>query len=159
MRYIIAALPRSRTYWMKEALTYLEEVCLHDPSVSSLDYLKCSGIADTGAVFHQEELELKYPKASWIVIDRPIEQVIKSIKKMGHPSDWVYSMEEKLEEAKKKAVLVVPYNKINSMGPAIWEACTVPYDFDKNWWSTMCSVNLQADLNHAQITTLLRNFK
>lgn len=155
MRYIIGALPRSRTYWLSQALSYLEEVCLHDPS---LDYPRCSGVSDTGAIYHQEEIVLKYPKASWIVVDRPIDQVVKSIKKMGHPSDWVYSGEEKLEEAKKKAVLVVPYNKINSMGPAIWEACSIPYDFDKNWWSTMCTVNLQAKINHNLVASLLRKY-
>lgn len=153
MRYVIASTARSRSFWLSKALSYLEEICLHDPlrDITNLgDIPRCSGFIDTGIVFFKDKFLSLYPYMPIIVIERPVEEVVKALKKKSLPSDWAYLAQERLEELKQRAVLVVPYNKINKSGELIWNACQIPYDFDENWWTTMCTLNLQCEIKRME---------
>ena len=144
MRYIIAALPRSRTYWCSVALSTDGELCLHDPlgKVESLDYLpKCAGISDTGAMFFYNELKDRFPEAKWIVIDRPLEEVKISMLAKGWNIDLLEQAAVLLDRI--QPVLRVSFDKIDHYRHEIWSACGMKQPLDEARWERLRHRNMQ----------------
>lgn len=142
----MAALPRSRTYWLSRALSYRDEVCLHDPfqKHESLNQIPDSaGIVDTGSTILYPVLKQIYQDAIWIVIDRPVKECKWSLARLGIPDSGMDAAALSLQEIKKRAKLVVPYHRINDMGKQIWETAKIPYPYDREWWLNTCSLHME----------------
>lgn len=113
MDFIVTGLPRSRTAWVANYLTYGDMFCLHDALVNwddlKLPDVEYAGIADSGASLFQDNLSERFPDAKWIIIERNYTDVQASLKKMGLNVD-TFVVQTKLEELRgKKNPLVVPF--------------------------------------------------
>jgi len=96
--FFIVGLPRSRTAWLANLLTYGDSFCFHDalshvPSPQHLPALFMSGgrpvIGDADPsvpLFHGEIAEL-FPEAQYVFVDRPYEDALASYSKfvLGNP--------------------------------------------------------------------------
>lgn len=122
MKFIITGLPRSRTAWIANYLTYGNMFCVHEATRNGIEGLEkyenvadVVGMADTGAVLIQDKLIEKYPDAKWTVIDRPCDQVLQSGKKLGYiPDNQLFDVDAKLGELKAKVQpLVIKYEELD----------------------------------------------
>lgn len=119
---------------------------MHDPlgAVNRVEDLPvCAGIADTGAQFFADKLKLLYPKATWIVIQRPYVEVERSLQTLGWDTDLLEPAAQELAKVMLQADLIVPYHKIDEYRKVIWAHCKMPHPFDENYWTRMKSQNLQ----------------
>lgn len=144
MRYIICALPRSRTFWLSVVLSYEGEVCLHDPiGKFGIELPQSDGISDTGAWLVYPELCGRYPKAKWIVVWREPKEVKESLSKKGIAPITIDMGAEMLAGIKDKAYLTIPYRELDAYGPVLWEAAGISADYPKKYWNKMKLINLQ----------------
>lgn len=102
-------------------------------------------MADTGAIFFSDKLKLLYPKAVWIVIQRPLAEVEKSVRALGWDTQLLKPAAYELAKAMLQADLVVPYHKLDEYRKVIWAHCKMPYPFDEAHWNRMKSQNLQIE--------------
>jgi len=85
MNYFITGLPRSRTSWLANLLTYGRSFCLHDavgPGTAALEVVNrltalaletgcdCVGDSDSGLPFLADELNRLLPSARWVFVHR-----------------------------------------------------------------------------------------
>lgn len=144
MRYIICALPRSRTFWLSVVLSYKGEVCLHDPvGKFGLEIPEADGISDTSAWMLYPELCKKYPESRWICIWREPKEVADSLWKLGMAPVNLEMAVPLLKEISDRAYLTVPYNDIDSMSTIIWEVAGIKNPYSRKYWEKMKRINLQ----------------
>ena len=120
--YFIASLPRSRTAWLANFLTYGPSFCFHEPmnQVSLAQYpwllgsvgTEFAGSSDSVNTLVMEQLIDMFPDAKIVVIKRDIGRVKESLKNMGLPftGTWL----EKMDTALNRVIdvyrpLVIPY--------------------------------------------------
>lgn len=92
--FFITGLPRSRTAWFSNFLTFGNSFCWHDGFDGlenfegfkvrmNLDGCENVGNSDPANLLFWREISFWYPKARWVVIRRPFEEVVKSCSKFG----------------------------------------------------------------------------
>lgn len=93
---MVLALPRSGTAWVANLLTTDTSLCIHeafmDHSINDLDtrpYDGMLGIAETSAFSRADELNLHSAKK--LIIDRPFDEINKSIAELGFKAMPSYS--------------------------------------------------------------------
>jgi hypothetical protein len=94
--FMVLALPRSGTAWVANLLTTDTSLCIHeafmDHSINDLDtrpYDGMLGIAETSAFIRVDELNLHSAKK--LIIDRPFDDINKSIAELGFKAMPSYS--------------------------------------------------------------------
>jgi len=94
--FMVLALPRSGTAWAANLLTTDTSLCIHeafiDHSINDLDirpYDGMLGIAETSAFIRVDELNLHSAKK--LIIDRPFDEINKSIAELGFKAMPSYS--------------------------------------------------------------------
>jgi hypothetical protein len=94
--FMVLALPRSGTAWAANLLTTDTSLCIHeafmDHSIDDLDtrsYDGMLGIAETSAFIRVDELNLHSAKK--LIIDRPFDEINKSIAELGFKAMPSYS--------------------------------------------------------------------
>lgn len=150
--FIVLALPRSRTYWLSNFLSYREWHCGHD----QIQYMR--GLEDVISWFSQPHtgsaetaalpfwrLILHYaPGIKVVTIRRPVEEVINSLVWSGVTVDEqvravIRKADQKLDQIEKRipGVLSVSYESLrDEMTCArIFEFC-LSYRHDRQWWQT-----------------------
>ncbi len=142
MEFIIAALPRSRTFW---TATYLGWE--HDPlyRIPCVDHLKDENFVDTVVGRYYNVFKDLYPKAKWIVILRNPSEVFESIMKKEPSLDLsvvssFLEMDYKLLQ-KIPSELLIPFEKYNSFGKQLHEVLGLDFNPDK--WKWQCEMNVQ----------------
>lgn len=157
MPFLIVGLPRSRTAWMAKALTYGGHVCRHEPSLhwtSPKDFrawLRGSeGASDSMMTWLAHETKRRCPDIPLIVIRRPIDEVMGSLRRFGlEPArrrEWLSILDDRLDRIEDDLDCVsVAYDRIDAQFPYIFRRClgvTLPPD----WRDKMVGENVQADL-------------
>lgn len=144
MRYIICALPRSRTFWLSVVLSYKGEVCLHDPiGKFGLEIPEADGISDTSAWLLYPELCQKYPEARWICILRDPKEVENSLWKLGVAPTNLELAASLLKGISERAYLSIPYDALDSMSTILWECVGMKNPYSRKYWEKMKRINLQ----------------
>jgi len=172
-RFFIMGLPRSRTAWLanwfSQTHARTSSFCFHDGSrlgnITALfdeyqdhgyDYL---GNSDSSIGFQYEWLAQAYPEAKWLLVERPLEDVLVAARRalgwMGvAPGDAVEGMEalvERHEEIKAKApaerLLVLPFDEL-AKGKVLalaqhWLTPLIPFDRDR--FRLVTALNVQVE--------------
>jgi hypothetical protein len=106
--FFIASLPRSRTAWLANFLTYGPSYCFHEPMnqvpLSQYPWLlgsvgtEFSGASDSVNSLVMDQLIDMFPVAKIVVIRRDIFKVRESLKNAGLPStgQWLEKMDQAL---------------------------------------------------------------
>lgn len=90
-RFMVTGLPRSRTSWFANFLTYGDSMCFHDgfhgldsiddfPRV--LEGFSTSGNSDPANLLFWEKIVEWFPDARWVVVKRPFEECLVSCNKI-----------------------------------------------------------------------------
>ena len=153
--FFVLGLPRSRTTWLSAFLISDKVFCEHEVfsggvdcpeefwGLEDYDYL---GSVDTDAVLATPYLH--DVDAPLVIIERDHRAVYKSLASIPHTDTrklkrWFKRQVEALEEAKKFANLVVPYNKLDDMLEELSYVCTPDIAFDKVKHTAFKNYNIQ----------------
>lgn len=165
--FIIYALPRSRTFWLSQFLTYADYECAHeqmrflrgaDDARSWLrqDYV---GAVETAAARWWKLVQLWRPDIRTVIVRRPVDEVVDSLlrldmrgvctfdraaltRQMRRLDRWLDRIEDGVPGA-----MVVRYADLRDeqVCGAVFEHC-LPYDHDHGWWADLAARNLQASM-------------
>ncbi len=155
--FLVFSLPRSRSAWLSNLLTYDGAFCGHElmaefPTPEALSQALTSsemvffGNADTSQSLHFERLVELMPEAKMVAIMRPVEEVMASVEKLGLPCsrERMQPFVEAMERvADAPDVLTVNYGDLSDEGvcesivrhccPGIWhdhKRCQMLQDFN-----------------------------
>lgn len=155
--YIVYGLPRSRTFWLSSFLSYADWQCGHDELLHcrGMDDIKswlsqpCTGTVETlAAPFWRLAKDVKT-----VVVRRPVEQVVASIKEIGLFVDEtiIRRLDHKLDQIERRVpnVLSVTFDDLRSEATCkrVFEFC-LPYQHDTQWWQHISKMNLQIQISH-----------
>lgn len=158
--FFILSLPRSRTAWLSNFLTYENSFCFHEGlmrvgTAYQLEHLfECVnkpivGNSDCGNLLFMDEIAETFPDASYVLIERPYDEVINSMHAMG-PSftdDRYVQKAARLMESAKRYLdpLIVDYHELNRDAcRRIWRHC-IGTPFDTLRWQILDGINIQID--------------
>jgi hypothetical protein len=157
--FIVYALPRSRTYWLKHLLSYGDWECAHDHVryLRSLDDIKswfkqdCVGSVETAAA---PFWRLVPSDVRTVVVRRPVHDVVQSLASVGRDPVVMLPLMTKLDrkldqiEARVPGVLSVRYDDLarEDVCAAVFEHC-LPYYHDPDWWAKTARQNLQINFD------------
>ena len=173
--FFIAGLPRSRTAWLANFLTTDESFCYHELTADCLDLAEMPehfrrtgrrlvGDADTSLALLYKPIKKLFPGARWAVIERPVEEVEKSLRDdLGITLDpgLLDLLLENLEIIKRDA-LVVSFNDFTeSTARFIWAWCLPGIDFDEARWKLLDPLLIQLNpaVFHAEFDARVRRFE
>lgn len=165
--FVVLALPRSRTKWLAEFLSYNPWICGHDQLqyCQSLDDVATwftqpnIGSVETAAAPFWRLLRKMQPDARIVTVRRPVGEVLDSLARHGIGGDTVEGMiracDRKLDqiEARVPGVLSVQYEDLRKTRAcrAVFEHC-LQQPFDQKWWHAndyVVSGNLKAQTRYA----------
>jgi hypothetical protein len=130
--FFIASLPRSRTAWLANFLSYGPSHCFHEPmsDFPLEDYpillnspgTPFAGVADSLNCLVMEQLIDMFPRARVVVVRRDIEEVAKSVQDAFHIKCW--QMLERMDRELTRIEsayhpLVIEYRKFDAA--KIWK--------------------------------------
>lgn len=159
--FIILSLPRSRTFWLSKFLTYGGWHCGHDElrhvrtlaDVNSWLSQPFTGTVETAAA---PFWRLIPSNVRIVIVRRPVEQVVDSM--MASMSAGTFdcgSMTRLMRRQNAKLTQVAERTKCVQIGfeqlsnetacRELFEYC-LPYDFDREWWRNISSINLQISM-------------
>lgn len=158
MTFIVYALPRSRTYWLSQFLSYGGWHTYHDAAMylSVPADLKAwatqpmTGCVETAASPFWRAIGRVAPTMKVAVIRRPVEEAIESLKACGVAPDvaLLHRLDCKLRQisARVPGALTLRYDELNEDGCArLFEHCLgLPHD--PQWYAGLAKQNLQVDL-------------
>lgn len=183
--FIVHGLPRSRTAWLSEFLTYKDHKCQHELSITLrhpkqiVEYFQTEnqGASETGSTQAWWLIEHAQPKLKVVLVRRDIEEVIDSLMEVDLSGVAYYEREslrkhlgysnrmlDKLE--KRNNSLSVSFHELNKMETCkkVFEHC-LPYEFDIRHWANLKNKNIQVNIkkmiryyheNKQEITNLKR---
>lgn len=152
--FFIVALPRSRTAWLANFLTYGDSFCFHDGigyhGVEGLRSrmltlpVKIAGSSDTCAMFFIDKILSVFPETKIIAVNRDVDEVSDSLKRCGlddnASTDLMKMTFEKV--INYAADIVIEYNDINKKAASLWEYIT-DTECDLNRLEMLKSMNIQ----------------
>lgn len=156
MKFIVFSLPRSRSKWLAEFLSYNRLVCGHDLAAfarSIADFRQLlagvDGSCETGAVAGWKLLRLEFPKARFVVVRRPIGEIVDSIRRQGYePAPGVLETRGEMLDVLAKAPGVRAYDFADLADSGVcrdlFEFC-LDLPFDPVWWRQLSQINIQID--------------
>lgn len=160
--FLICALPRSRTAWLSQFLSYRDWHCGHDQLryMRTLDDIKNwfslekTGTCETGASPFWRLIAQYAPDLRVVTIRRPVEEVVESLIKAGVNSDpaslrkAMHGLNRKLDqlEGRLPNVKSVPYSALSDeiACAEIFEFC-LPYGHDSERWKSLAASNIQVN--------------
>lgn len=164
--FIIYALPRSRTAWLAQFLSYGGWTCHHEAAIRmrSVDDVLAffrqprTGTAETAAAPGWRILHHHIPALRAVVVLRPVEEVVEATLRLDVAGVAQYDAAKlranmtriyrSLEQiAERPGVLTVDYKKLSSAAVCrnIFEHC-LPFQMPPEWERMMQSRNIQADV-------------
>jgi hypothetical protein len=154
--FFILSLPRSRTAWLANFLTYENSFCFHEGllQVNSPDGLKALfestdkkivGNSDCGNIFFLEEIKELYPEAVFIHIKRDVHHVIESLKNMDDDfKDFqsVYMADNLLSDISRSDCHAYFYDELDEHAcREIWNVC-IGTPFDRKRWEMLDGIDM-----------------
>jgi hypothetical protein len=167
--FFVLSLPRSRTAWMANFLTYDCSYCFHEgwlqvPSMHGLRELFAStgkpvvGNADCGNIFFVDEILDTFTEPKFVMIERPIADVLASLRSMGPEfgdEEGVWRGHELLQAFKRQNVpmLAIDYDSLSqSAYRLIWDYCVgSAYDHQRTVMLDGLNVQIMPDKKLQQI--------
>ncbi len=156
--FIVFGLPRSRTKWLSEFLSYGGWKCHHDlpTEISDISEMRdlllddFRGTVETGLARGFRMIKSWRPGIRVAVVKRPVADVISSAAALDwHISQEHLEMEEALLDCISEfpGVLTVNFEDLADEGIChqIFEHC-LDLPFDRDWWLEMKDKNIQIDL-------------
>lgn len=128
--FFVVGLPRSRTAWMANFLTYDDHYCYHeaiDGCKNMDEYKEKLGnfIGDSSTALMLMDIEKNFPDAKIVKIVGNLEQSIESSKKI-YPNvdeDWMLFLDDQLHDIKAGILgncLTVDIRRLDFLMPYIW---------------------------------------
>lgn len=158
-KFVVMTLPRSRSAWMAEFLSYDGRVVGHDLTVecSSLqdfeDALEgVDGTVETGAVLGWQLLRSRHPSLRIATVERPLWDINASFAKLGVLGvDWDEMTARSLmlqALASQPGVLALHFDHLASEAGchALFDHCLEGEAWDWRWWSDLAGKNIQINL-------------
>lgn len=154
MNFFIYSLPRSRTAWIANFLTYGKSYCYHEPSLGMFDLTELitlfrkrpiTGSSDCANVLMIDRIQELFPDSKSIVIERPIEEVSYSLRELGI-TPKLEEMKEGLERVKAELNPLVLTNRLDEF--ECHELCKFtdsPWDYKR--FLMLDSMNIQITEN------------
>lgn len=161
--FVIFGMPRSRTFWLSNFLSYRGWTCGHEElrHLRSIDDIKSwlalpmTGTAETAGAPWWRTLRHMAPAARVVIVRRPIADVHASMMQLGcgFQADalWfvLHRIARKLDqiEARWPGALAVTYRDLDdeAMCARVFEHC-LPFPHDHDWWARVAALNLQCDM-------------
>lgn len=164
--FLVYALPRSRTAWLSEFLTYREWSCGHEFSIQMrrfdevLAYFRRPnvGSSEPAAGPGWPILCHHFPEMRRVVIRRPVDEVVDAMMRVDIGDEFTYDRQKLHQIMSRSArdldrlsaqpgVLTVPFSDLEREDAcaAVFEHC-LPYDFDRSWWESLRHRNIQIDV-------------
>ena len=151
--FFIIGLPRTRSSWLSNFLTYKTSFCFHEAirlcykMEDMKDLFECVnepnvGDADCRLLFYTNDMLRLFPNAKWVLINRKIEDVDKSLEKrydFGDDKDKEHTREiSRLINIFKKENKVLEFNfedlDRKEVCKEIWEYCIKDTPFPEKRW-------------------------
>lgn len=124
----VVGLPRSRMAWVANYLSYGNQLAIFDAFSYGLEdkgpdcikdfenLAESVVICDLSALVFRDRMISEYPNAKWVIIDRPVTEVVASLKKLQVPvDDKLFIVHHKIGELKlKTSPLVVHFRFLDS---------------------------------------------
>ena len=150
--FFITGLPRSRTAWLANFLTYRESFCYHEAirDVNSLDDLKkllsnpkykYMGSSDSSLPLFAEKVMNMFPDSKLVVVERDIVKVKKSLNKLFSEHDEIHNMLKMNMNAlgklkSKYSHLLIQYESLDDVNVCkeLWEYCLPDIEFNYERW-------------------------
>ena len=165
--FLILALPRSRTFWISKFLSYREYECGHEEAryLRSIEDAKIwitqerRGSSETSISSFWRLIHKANPNLRIVTVRRPVSEVVKSVMAIDIKGDgeWneekltknMMALDAKLSQIERRLpnVLSVNFHDLDkeSVVKNVFEHC-LPYAFDKSWWLSLASQNLQCNM-------------
>lgn len=157
--FFIAGLPRSRTAWLANFLTYGNSFCYHEGLIycKTLRDLKSLlignkaeivGNSDSGLCLIGKELKEMFPEAKMVVIARDKYHVRASLDKNFpglYQQGWLDRMLEGIDEIQDHfKPLIMRYDTLKNRGMCkmIWDYCIPDQEFDFARWKMLDKLNV-----------------
>lgn len=137
--FIISGMPRARTAWLANFMTYGGVLCEHEMLSKFKTPEECAeymrqmvedgvvgaiGMSDSGAVLFQDALKAALPEARWVIIRRSVDECQKSFKNEHGIAVDLWAHKRKVDDAiMNLSPLVVDFNDIDSSLTAIRMHC------------------------------------
>jgi GNAT superfamily N-acetyltransferase len=162
-RFVVFALPRSRTAWLSRFLTYRDWQCGHDEArhcrslddVASWMSQPCTGTVETAAAPFWRLLE-RFGDVRVVTVRRPVADVVASLQAVSQAL-WetkattaaMQRIDRKLDQIERRlpGALSVSFAELGTEEGCrrLWEHC-LPYPFDAAWHAMLAPVNIQDNL-------------
>jgi GNAT superfamily N-acetyltransferase len=158
MSFVVFGLPRSRTRWLAEFLTYDGVECRHDSlaQAPSLKHLLAQldnpamGLVETGLMLGWQMVRARFPDCRFVVVRRPLDAVKDSLQRFG----WAFEpghlelMDAALDEiAEQPGTLSVDFAELEQeeICRLVFEHC-LRRPFDRDHWAALAEQNIQIDM-------------
>ncbi len=157
-KFFIYSLPRSRTTWLSAWLTTDQSLCLHEAGnkvnrwedlpeyMNSFHGYEYVGNSDCGNIMIANEINTMFPDATSVIIWRPLDEVMDSLKSVG------LSCDSKLfkgwfNKLNKMAKIMPEYEFSELYKPQtarlLWETLLPEIPFDLNRFNLMSSIHME----------------
>ncbi len=160
MTFIVYGLPRSRTFWLSQFLSYREWICGHDEirhvrSLRDIDdwfAQPSTGTVETAAAPWWRLIHSRVRDLRVVVVRRPVGEVVASLTALGiHGQEAnIRRLDAKLSQIEHRVpnVLSVRYDELFDEGGCakVFQHC-LPYPHDHQWWLLLSALNLQAKMH------------
>lgn len=161
--FLILSLPRSRSKWLSEFLSYRDWRCGHDEAMyfRSLDDMRswfkqpCTGSAETGVAPFWRILKAARTDVTLVTVRRPISEVLDSLARAGMPdtggvlTTMLRHHDRKLDQIERRFpdVLSVRFADLTreKTCATIFERC-LPCKHDRGWWAGWENIQISGDL-------------
>jgi len=137
--FIISGMPRARTAWLANFMTYGSVLCEHEMLSKFKTPEECAeymrqmvedgvvdaiGMSDSGAVLFQDALKAALPEARWVIIRRSVDECQKSFKNEHGIDVDLWDHKRKVDDAiMNLSPLVVDFEDIDSRLDEIRSHC------------------------------------
>jgi hypothetical protein len=156
--FVVFSLPRSRSAWLSVFLSRPYALVGHDIGITCrtpedfAERLKTdlAGTCETGAMFAWRLIRKMLPDARFVVVRRPVSDVIDSLRKCG-----LYGLEEEMERrnalldeiAAEDGVLSVRFEHLDDLlwTHTLYASCTGE-PLTRQWHEHMGAMNVQVDM-------------
>lgn len=152
--FFIIGLPRTRSTWLANFLTYKTSFCFHEairlcykikdmqPLLESIEEQNV-GDADTMLIQYKDQIIEMFPSAKWVIIKRDFEDVMLSLGKkfaFKNPEDdrvLFKEIEKKITSFEKEhPALIINYEDLNNaeICKKLWDYCISDSSFNYKRW-------------------------
>lgn len=155
--FVIFSLPRSRSTWLSVLLSHNGRAVGHDVGSESKtpeDFVarvrQAGGTCETGASFAWRKIRELMPEAQFIVVSRPVGDVIHSLESLGMVGlvDEMLKRDAELREIQSNVPhLSIRYDQLDEFWACdLIHKAALGEPLDPAWFEKMVHTNVQVDL-------------